>query len=108
MITKFESDNPKFDLVKATDEVDRFMMDGEMLAKYIAFEKKKREPKSMKEEAEANLSDPKTWATYAAWITGGVGFSIAKNFYINPKYESGEWEGKRCILVHMKIVFIFV
>lgn len=98
LIIKFESDNPKFDLEQATEEVDRFMLDGEMVAKYIAFEKKKREPASMKAEAEANLSDPKTWGIYAAWITGGAGFAYVKNTIINPRYESGEWEE-----IHIKL-----
>jgi len=92
LIQKFVSDNPKFDEEKATEEVDRFMMDGEMVSKYIEFEKKKADPSNIKDEAEATLSDPKTWATYAAWIIGGAGFAAAKNLYIEPKYASGEWE----------------
>ena len=39
LITKFESDNPKFDMERAATEVDQFMIDCEMLSKYIAFEK---------------------------------------------------------------------
>ena len=31
------------------------------------------------EEAEVTLSDPSTWATYAAWIIGGAGLGIVRN-----------------------------
>lgn len=103
LIAKFESDNPKFDMERAALEVDRFMMDGEMVSKYIAFEKSKLEkPGMFREEAEATLSDPSTWATYAAWIIGGAGFGIVRNKIIEPKFASGEWEE-----IHIQLPNIF-
>ena len=102
LIARFESDNPKFDMERAAAEVDRFMLDGEMVSKYIGFEKKKREPSNLREEAEQNLSDPSTWATYAIWIIGGAGFALVKNKVIEPKYASGEWED-----IHIQLPNIF-
>ena len=77
---------------RAAVEVDKFMMDGEMVSSYIRFEKKKAEPKDLRAEAEANLSDPSTWGVYAIWIVGGAGFALLKNLVIEPKYASGEWQ----------------
>lgn len=91
LVTKFESDNPKFDRPKAEEEVKKFMMDAEMVNAYIAFEKRKADPRNLRSEAEQTLTDPSTWATYAAWIGGGAGFAAVKNLYIEPRYASGEW-----------------
>ena len=51
---------------RAATEADRFMMNGEIVCKYIAFKKSKHKNQGwIFEEAEATLSDPSTWATYA-------------------------------------------
>lgn len=92
LVTKFEEDNPQFDNARAEEEVIKFMMDGEMVNKYITFERRKKDPVLLRQQAEENLSDPSTWATYAIWIIGGAGFAIVKNLYIEPKYASGEWQ----------------
>ncbi len=63
-----------------------------MVEAFIAYEKRKADPRNIKEEAEANLSDPSTWGTYAVWIAGGAGFAYVKNVIVEPKYASGEWE----------------
>ena len=52
-------------------------MDAEMVTAYIRFEKGK-ESRDLKAEAEQQLSDPKTLATYAAWIVGGAGFGYIR------------------------------
>lgn len=65
---------------------------------FIAFEKRKADPRNIKAEAEATLSDPSTWGVYAIWITGGAGFAYVKNVIIEPKYRSGEWEEIRITL----------
>ena len=36
-------------------------------------------------------TNPKTAATYAAWLAGGLGFGALRQKYIDPKFESGEW-----------------
>merc|ERR1712157_218619 len=41
LLTKFVGDNPQFDDERAETEVMKFMMDAEMVNKYIAFEKEK-------------------------------------------------------------------
>lgn len=74
------------------EEVTKFMMDREMVESFIAFEKRKADPRNLKAEAESNLSDPSTWGVYAVWIAGGAGFAYAKNVIVEPKYASGEWE----------------
>ena len=97
MIAKFKKDNKGFDDERAAKEVDKFMMDIEMIEKYIAFEKKKAENMArgaeyFKESRKENLSDPSTLVTYALWIGGGIGLAYFKNVIAAPKYASGEWE----------------
>jgi len=79
-------------------EVDKFMMDREMVEGFVAFEKRKADPRNIKAEAEAKLSDPSTWGIYAVWIAGGAGFAYAKNVIFEPKFRSGEWEE-----IHIKL-----
>merc|ERR1712232_1473815 len=74
------------------EEVNKFMLDAEMVNAFIAFEKRKADPRNIKAEAEANLSDPSTWGVYAVWIAGGAGFAYFKNKVVEPKFASGEWE----------------
>jgi hypothetical protein len=64
-----------------------------MVNAYIKFEKDKIvNPPNYREEAEQTLKDPKTIATYAAWLVGGASFGWIRKSIIEPKYESGEWE----------------
>jgi len=92
LIERFLSDNSKFDQERAETEVDKFMMDAEMVGAFIKYEKKKSDPKYLRTVAEETLSDPGTWKIYAVWITGGAGFAIVKNKYVEPKFASGEWQ----------------
>jgi hypothetical protein len=78
---------------RANAEVSKFMMDPEMVNAYIKFERDKIEnPPDLKAEAEQTLSDPKTIATYAAWLVGGGSFGYIRKEIIEPKFASGEWE----------------
>jgi hypothetical protein len=78
---------------RAYMEVNKFYMDAEMVNAYINFEKDKvLNPPDLKAEAEQNFSDPKTIATYAAWLIGGGSFGWIRKTFIEPKFESGEWE----------------
>lgn len=78
---------------RANAEVSKFMMDPEMVNAYIKFERDKVEnPPDLKAEAEQTLSDPKTIATYAAWLIGGGSFGYIRKEIIEPKFASGEWE----------------
>lgn len=104
LIARFVKDNPGFDEERATQEVDKFMMDAEMVNKFIAFEKKKASPDYLRQDAMENMNDPGTWGIYAIWIAAGVGFTVAKNLYIEPKYRSGEWEE---IHINLDSVFKF-
>ena len=36
-------------------------------------------------------SNPKTLATYAAWLVGGLSFGAIRKEFIDPKFASGEW-----------------
>lgn len=93
LVAKFQRDNKTMDEEKANEEVSKFIMDAEMVNAYIKFEKDKVEnPPNYREEAEQTLSDPKTIATYAAWLIGGASFGWVRNTIIEPKYASGEWE----------------
>lgn len=92
IIAKFKKDNKGMEDDKIEEEVSKFMLDAEMVNAFIAFEKRKADPRNIKAEAEATLSDPSTWGVYAVWIAGGAGFAYVKNVIIEPKYASGEWE----------------
>lgn len=92
IVEKFTKDNKGMDADRIQQEVDKFMMDREMVESFIAYEKKKADPRNLKVEAEANLSDPSTWGVYAVWIAGGAGFAYVKNVIVEPKYASGEWQ----------------
>eukprot|EP00429_Kryptoperidinium_foliaceum_P010965 CAMPEP_0176001916 /NCGR_PEP_ID=MMETSP0120_2-20121206/376_1 /TAXON_ID=160619 /ORGANISM="Kryptoperidinium foliaceum, Strain CCMP 1326" /LENGTH=229 /DNA_ID=CAMNT_0017334485 /DNA_START=64 /DNA_END=753 /DNA_ORIENTATION=- len=93
LVEKFQRDNKGFDEERALQEVSKFMLDSEMVNAYIKFERDKVEnPPDLKAEAEQNLSDPKTIATYAAWLIGGASFGYVRKNIIEPKFESGEWE----------------
>jgi len=37
-------------------------------------------------------SNPKTLATYGAWLVGGLSFGQIRREFIDPKFESGEWQ----------------
>lgn len=80
-------------------EVDKFLMDAEMMSAYINYEKKKASG-SLREEAEANLSNPRIWSTYLAWFFGIFFFNYFRKTYIDPKFASGEWEE-----IHIKLPF---
>ena len=69
-----------------------------MVNAFIAYEKKKSDPRFYRDAAEQQLSDPSTWGTYAVWIAGGAGFAYVKNVIVEPKYASGEWEE-----IHIKL-----
>lgn len=92
IVNRFMADNKGMEKEKAEEEVSKFMLDAEMVNSFIAYEKKKSDPKFLREQAEEQLSDPSTWGTYAVWIAGGAGFAYVKNVIIEPKYASGEWE----------------
>eukprot|EP00587_Corethron_hystrix_P013353 CAMPEP_0113306960 /NCGR_PEP_ID=MMETSP0010_2-20120614/6006_1 /TAXON_ID=216773 ORGANISM="Corethron hystrix, Strain 308" /NCGR_SAMPLE_ID=MMETSP0010_2 /ASSEMBLY_ACC=CAM_ASM_000155 /LENGTH=191 /DNA_ID=CAMNT_0000161739 /DNA_START=207 /DNA_END=782 /DNA_ORIENTATION=+ /assembly_acc=CAM_ASM_000155 len=94
LISKFQNDNPMFSEERAASEVSKFLKDTEMVEKYIAFQKRKDSPEYKQELMQQNADnwkDPKILGTYAAWITGGVGFSLFKNKIAEPKFASGEW-----------------
>ena len=92
LMAKFKKDNKGMDDERAKVEVEKFMMDAEMVNSFIAYEKRKTDPNFIRNQAEEqSLTDPKTLATYAAWITGGVGFAWFKNNVVEPKFASGEW-----------------
>lgn len=84
-------DEINFDRERAEQEADKFFMDSELVNAYITYEKNKDkiDPSLLEEQ---NFRDPKTIATYAAWIIGGAGFSYVRRFVVEPKFESGEWE----------------
>lgn len=93
IIEKFLRDNKGFDRERAETEADKFFLDAEMIMAYINYEKRKAtSPQDLKQEAIDNITDPRTIATYAAWIVGGAGFSYVRKYVIDPKFASGEWE----------------
>jgi hypothetical protein len=83
LIDRFQKDNPEFSEERATEEVERFVMDPEMVNAFLQYEKKMAEnPMSFQQEAQNNLKDPNTISTYAAWLIGGVSIGwIRKTFF---------------------------
>jgi len=92
IVAKFMRDNKNMKEEKAVEEVEKFMMDAEMVNSFIAYEKKKADPNFIRKSAQEQALDPRTLGTYAAWITGGVGFAWFKNNVVEPKFASGEWQ----------------
>jgi len=92
LISRFIKDNKGLEKEKAEEEVDKFMMDTLMVNKFIAYEQKKADPDFIRNSLDENLSDPQTLGIYAAWIIAGVGIAVAKNLFIEPKFQSGEWK----------------
>ena len=92
IVAKFLKDNKKFDEARAEEEVMKFMLDREMVEKYIDWEVKKKEPDFQRNARQENFSDPKVVGLYAAWLIGGAGIAYFKNVIAAPKYASGEWE----------------
>jgi hypothetical protein len=97
LVDRFLKDLPKLDKTKVEAEVDKFLMDAEMLTSLITYEKAMANDKegmfgSSQAQEDMSWRNPKVVATYAAWIAGGVGFSYVRRTYIDPKFASGEWE----------------
>jgi hypothetical protein len=83
LIDRFRKDNSEFSEERATEEVERFLMDPEMVNAFIQYEKNMEEnPTSFQQEAESTFKDPKTIATYAAYLVAGssIGY-IRKTFF---------------------------
>mmetsp|Transcript_11842 Transcript_11842/g.33987 ORF Transcript_11842/g.33987 Transcript_11842/m.33987 type:complete len:234 (+) Transcript_11842:190-891(+) len=94
---KIQSDFKSFSPERVEDEVGKFMMDAENVNMYIKYLKDRKENPVKYEqqalEAELSISNPKVFATYAAWLIGGVSFGAIRQRFIDPKFESGEWKG---------------
>lgn len=79
MISKFQSDIPKLsaDRTLAESEVDKFLLDGEMLDLYIKYSQRKREdptwePKYAPEDNSPIGKIASFASQYAIWIVGGL------------------------------------
>ena len=86
---KVQSDNPSFSSQRVEEEVDRFMMDAEgcnIYIKYVMDRKMNPQRVAQEElERELSLSNPKTAATYAVWLAGGLSIGYIKTEIIEPK-----------------------
>lgn len=102
LIARFIKDNKGMEQEQAESEVDKFMMDAEMVNRFISYEKKKNDPDFIRNSLEENLSDPNTIGIYAAWVIGGVGLAVFKNLIAEPRYQSGEWSE-----IHINLDSIF-
>mmetsp|Transcript_5933 Transcript_5933/g.12219 ORF Transcript_5933/g.12219 Transcript_5933/m.12219 type:complete len:231 (+) Transcript_5933:78-770(+) len=96
LIKKMEADFKSFSPERVEEEVNKFMMDAEGVNMYIRYLKDKEEnPGKYAQQAleqELSLSNPKTLATYGAWLVGGVSFGALRREFIDPKFASGEWK----------------
>ena len=89
IIAMFMRDNNSFTQERAEEEVDRFLMDAEMMSAYINYQKKKASG-SLGGEAEGNSPGLSTLLT---WFAGFYFLSYFRRSFIDPKFESGEWKG---------------
>lgn len=79
MINKFQSDIPKLSAnrTQAESEVDKFLLDGEMLDLYIKYSQRKREDPTWEPQYAPEDNSPigkiASFASqYAIWIVGGI------------------------------------
>jgi hypothetical protein len=79
LINKFQSDIPKLstDRTLAESEVDKFLLDGEMLDLYIKYSQRKREDPTWEPQYAPEDNSPigkiSSFASqYAIWIVGGI------------------------------------
>lgn len=79
LISKFQSDIPKLsaDRTLAESEVDKFLLDGEMLDLYIKYSQRKREDPTWEPQYAPEDNSPigkiASFASqYAIWIVGGL------------------------------------
>jgi len=86
LIEKCMRDITVFDRDRATKEVDKFLMDSEMVNTLIVFNKKY--PNGIQEDNRLG----NIWRTYATWFLAGFALIYIKNTFIMPKVESGEWK----------------
>jgi len=96
LMKKMEADFKSLSSERVEKEVDKFLMDAEGVNMYIRYLKDKKENPAKYAnralEEELSLSNPKTLATYGAWLVGGVSFGYFRKEFIDPKFESGEWK----------------
>jgi len=86
LIAKFQKDCPHFDTARASLEVDKFLMDAEMVNAVIAYQKRRRKAIAAGSDlpTEPQKLDPVTeYGTYALFIGGGVGIAEAKSAFID-------------------------
>mmetsp|Transcript_88 Transcript_88/g.167 ORF Transcript_88/g.167 Transcript_88/m.167 type:complete len:128 (+) Transcript_88:121-504(+) len=94
LITKFQTDIPKFSRSEAEKEVDKFFMDGEMLDLWIKYgQRKKEDPNWEPEYAEEDNSPFAVFSrivgTYAIWIVGGLLVKDLVTGYFNKQNGGG-------------------
>lgn len=86
LIAKFQKDCPHFDTARASLEVDKFLMDAEMVNAVITYQKRRRAAIAAGSDlpTEPQKLDPVTeYGTYALFIAGGVGIAEAKSAFID-------------------------
>ena len=86
----FLQDNKSFTRERAEMEVDKFLMDAEMMSVYINYQKKKAS--GALQEIGDNVSNPNIWNTYLTWFLAFFAFNYVRKIYIDPKFASGEWK----------------
>lgn len=77
LVNKFTTDIPKFSPTEISTEVDKFLMDGEMLDLYIKYSERKREDPTWEPQYAEQDNSPLTAivnfaSQYAIWIVGGI------------------------------------
>lgn len=95
LITKFQADIPSFSQSEAESEVDKFLMDGEMLDLYIKYSERKREDPNWEPQYAEQDNSPLTQivnfaSQYAIWIVGGILLKDVVSNFMNKNGGGGE------------------
>lgn len=72
------------------DAVKLLLLDAEVLQRIIFYEQNKEEIAALVEDQSGDRL--RTAGTYATWLSVGAGIPYIKRRFIDPKFESGEWD----------------
>ena len=104
LVAKFQADIPKYARTDAEREVDKFLMDGEMLDLYIKYNQRKKEDPDWEPQYAAEDDGPfavvgRIVGTYAVWIIAGILIKDVVTAYMNKRGVGGETAGGEDALV---------
>jgi hypothetical protein len=89
LIVRVQGDVTALSREQAEEEVSKLLLDAEILQRVLFYEKNKEEIAS---RGLGNDAGGTTIGTYALWLGVGALIPSLKRTFVDPKFESGEWE----------------